>query len=84
MPYPGRVRRQITVRLDTHGSSMSGRHQQLSICAMRDIAGLAMPGTPHPRIDERVERIGIEDYTQQGSPVVFWDLWGELGHPVRC
>lgn len=51
---------------------------------MRDIAGLAMPGTPHPRIDERVERIGIEDYTQQGSPVVFWDLWGELGHPVRC
>ena len=48
-----------------------------------DIAGLAMPGTPHERITERLERIGVPDYQQAGSPVVFWDLWGELGHPVR-
>lgn len=52
--------------------------------AKGDIAGLAMAGAPHPRIDERVERIGIDDYVQQGNPVVFWDLWGELGHPVRA
>ncbi len=51
--------------------------------AKGDIAGMAMPGTPHQRIDERVETIGISDYQQGGSPVVFWDLWGELGHPVR-
>jgi uncharacterized protein len=51
--------------------------------AKGDIAGLAMPGTPHERIAERVARIGIPDYQQGGSPVVFWDLWGEQGHPVR-
>jgi uncharacterized protein len=51
--------------------------------AKGDIAGLAVPGTPHERIAERVERIGIPDYEQSGSPVVFWDLWGEQGHPVR-
>jgi uncharacterized protein len=51
--------------------------------AKGDIAGLAMPGTPHERIDERVARIGIPDYQQGGSPVVFWDLWGAQGHPVR-
>jgi uncharacterized protein len=51
--------------------------------AKGDIAGLAMAGTPHERIDQRVETIGISDYQQGGSPVVFWDLWGELGHPVR-
>jgi DNA helicase HerA-like ATPase len=51
--------------------------------AKGDIAGLAMPGTPHPRIDERVAAIGIEDYRQEGNPVVFWDLWGEQGHPIR-
>jgi uncharacterized protein len=51
--------------------------------AKGDIAGLAMPGTPHERITERVDRIGIPDYEQSGSPVVFWDLWGEQGHPVR-
>jgi uncharacterized protein len=52
--------------------------------AKGDIAGLAAAGSPHARIDERVQRIGIEDYAQQGNPVVFWDLWGELGHPVRA
>lgn len=51
--------------------------------AKGDIAGLAVPGTPHERIAERVERIGIPDYEHSGSPVVFWDLWGEQGHPVR-
>lgn len=48
-----------------------------------DIAGLAAAGSPHPRIDERVERIGIPDYRQEASPVVLWDLEGRLGHPVR-
>lgn len=52
--------------------------------AKGDIAGLAAAGTPHARIDERIESIGIADYSQHGSPVVFWDLWGELGHPVRA
>jgi DNA helicase HerA-like ATPase len=52
--------------------------------AKGDMAGLAMPGTPHERITERVAGIGIEDYVQQGSPVVFWDLWGRLGHPLRA
>ncbi|NDY96340.1 helicase HerA-like domain-containing protein [Wenzhouxiangella limi] len=52
--------------------------------AKGDVSGLAAPGTPHPKIDERVERIGIEGYRPEPSPVVFWDLWGEAGHPVRA
>jgi DNA helicase HerA-like ATPase len=48
-----------------------------------DVAGLAFPGTPRPAIDERVRQIGLEGYTQEGSPVVFWDLAGQTGHPVR-
>ncbi|MBS3745617.1 MAG: DUF853 family protein, partial [Wenzhouxiangellaceae bacterium] len=51
--------------------------------AKGDIAGLAAAGTPHPKIDERIETIGIEDYVQQPNPTVFWDLWGNGGHPVR-
>jgi len=51
--------------------------------AKGDVAGLAAAGTPHERITERVERIGIGDYRQEASPVVFWDLWGQAGHPVR-
>lgn len=49
-----------------------------------DLSGIATAGKPHPKIDERVEAIGIEDYEQQGTPVVLWDLYGEQGHPVRA
>ncbi len=48
-----------------------------------DIAGISQPGTPHPKIDERVARIGIEHYSQRGYPVAFWDLFGTNGTPVR-
>lgn len=49
-----------------------------------DLSGIAAAGKPHPKIDERIEAIGIEDYEQQGTPVVFWDIYGEQGHPVRA
>ncbi len=48
-----------------------------------DLSGLSRPGKPHPKIDERIETIGIEDYQQRPFPVVFWDLFGEQGHPIR-
>jgi len=51
--------------------------------AKGDIAGLAAAGSPHPKIDERLEIIGIENYRQQANPVVLWDLWAKSGHPIR-
>lgn len=48
-----------------------------------DVAGLAMPGTMNDIIAERIEMMGIGDYRNEGSPVVFWDLFGKSGHPVR-
>jgi DNA helicase HerA-like ATPase len=48
-----------------------------------DLSGLSQPGKPHPKVDERVEKIGIVDYRQQAYPVAFWDLFGKKGTPVR-
>jgi DNA helicase HerA-like ATPase len=48
-----------------------------------DVAGLALAGTPSERIDQRVAQIGIEGYAHDASPVLFWDLYGKAGHPVR-
>jgi hypothetical protein len=48
-----------------------------------DVSGLAMPGTPHEKILQRAARIGMPDYILEGSPVVFWDIYGRSGHPVR-
>ena len=48
-----------------------------------DLSGLAGAGKPHPKIDERLQYIGIEDHGYEASPTVFWDVFGEKGHPVR-
>src|SRR5262245_29062460 len=48
-----------------------------------DVSGLAMPGTANDKIKERVAQIGMSGFTQEASPVVFWDLYGKAGHPVH-
>jgi DNA helicase HerA-like ATPase len=48
-----------------------------------DLSGLAQPGGDHPKVMERVTDLGLEDFAPKGFPVVFWDLFGEQGHPVR-
>ncbi len=48
-----------------------------------DLSGLAHPGTPEARITARVAQLGLDGFTFAGVPVVFWDAFGETGHPVR-
>ena len=48
-----------------------------------DVSGISQAGKPHPKIDERIEKIGIQDYRQRGYPVAFWDVFGKTGTPVR-
>ena len=52
-----------------------------------DLAGMAMAGSPDSKLDEpftrRAAEICYDDYSYADNPVVFWDLFGEQGHPVR-
>ncbi len=48
-----------------------------------DLSGISKPGKEHPKISERINTIGISDFIFSGSPVTFWDVFGEQGHPVR-
>ncbi|MGQ0801686.1 MAG: helicase HerA-like domain-containing protein [Pseudomarimonas sp.] len=48
-----------------------------------DIAGLAVAGAMSERLQQRVTTLGLSDYRNEANPVVFWDLYGKLGHPVR-
>lgn len=52
-----------------------------------DLAGMAMPGSPtaklHQPFQTRAADIGIGNYPYADTPAVFWDLFGEQGHPVR-
>jgi uncharacterized protein len=48
-----------------------------------DVAGLAMAGVSNDKIQQRIAHIGIEGYSNEANPVLFWDLYGKAGHPVR-
>ncbi len=48
-----------------------------------DLASLAVPGTDSPKMQERLGKLGIENFSYQSFPVQFWDLFGENGLPVR-
>jgi len=48
-----------------------------------DVAGLAVAGTINDAIRQRVTDIGVDGFSSEASPVIFWDLYGKSGHPVR-
>jgi hypothetical protein len=48
-----------------------------------DLSGIVMQGGDNPKIAERAAEVGLSDFTYGGYPVTFWDVYGELGHPVR-
>ena len=48
-----------------------------------DVAGLAMSGDPSDKVKQRAKQVGVDGYVNEASPVVFWDLYGKAGHPVR-
>ncbi|HYC42322.1 MAG TPA: helicase HerA-like domain-containing protein, partial [Noviherbaspirillum sp.] len=49
-----------------------------------DLSGLAKPGSPTPRIKERLDLLKLDEPRWAACPVTFWDVFGEKGHPVRA
>ncbi len=52
-----------------------------------DLAGIAMPGSPmdnaHGPLTARAAELGLQNYAYGDNPTIFWDLFGEQGHPIR-
>ena len=52
-----------------------------------DLAGIAMAGSPthpaHAALTARAAELGMADYAYADNPAIFWDLYGEQGHPIR-
>jgi DNA helicase HerA-like ATPase len=49
-----------------------------------DLSGIAEPGVSKDNLVARASEIGLADWSNAGYPTVFWDLFGEAGHPVRA
>jgi DNA double-strand break repair helicase HerA and related ATPase len=48
-----------------------------------DLSGLAEEGASNPKLEARAKEIGFK-LEYRGYPVIFWDLFGEQGHPIRA
>lgn len=48
-----------------------------------DVSGISQPAGENPKVQARIEQLGLTDWTASGNPVAFWDVYGESGHPIR-
>jgi uncharacterized protein len=48
-----------------------------------DLSGLGAPGRGEPHFVKRMQEMGLK-YQADEFSVVFWDLFGEQGHPIRA
>ena len=48
-----------------------------------DLSGIAMKGVEKDFLEKRATKIGFEGYEYDAYPTIFWDLYGEQGHPIR-
>jgi DNA helicase HerA-like ATPase len=49
-----------------------------------DLSGIAAPAVPSDKLNARLEKIDVTDWKPVENPSVFWDVFGEKGHPVRA
>ena len=75
-----------TVTLQTLAESFSARGVPVFMADVKgDLAGLSQPGVAdNAKVQQRVKQLQITDWSPQACPAVFWDVFGESGHPVRA
>jgi len=49
-----------------------------------DLSGVGKMGQAQGWQTQRAQEIGFEDFADDVFPVIFWDLFGRQGHPVRA
>jgi DNA helicase HerA-like ATPase len=48
-----------------------------------DLASICSQGEINPKIEERIKSLNLTNFTFQHYPVALWDVFGQLGHPIR-
>ncbi|MEY4473825.1 MAG: hypothetical protein RL671_2129 [Pseudomonadota bacterium] len=77
-----------TVTLQTIAEQFSAAGVPVFMADVKgDLAGIAMAGSHDFKhadaLESRAAELGITDYAYRDNPAVFWDLYGEQGHPIR-
>jgi DNA helicase HerA-like ATPase len=77
-----------TVTLQGIAESFSKRGVPVFMADVKgDLSGIAMAGSPTAKnadkLVARAAEIGETDFVWGDNPAIFWDLFGEQGHPIR-
>ncbi|GGD36257.1 helicase HerA-like domain-containing protein [Croceicoccus pelagius] len=77
-----------TVTLQGLAESFSANGVPVFVADVKgDLSGISMPGSPTfkhaDKLEGRAKELGMDDYAYSDNPAVFWDLYGEQGHPIR-
>ncbi len=77
-----------TVTLQGLAESFSANGVPVFVADVKgDLAGISMAGSPTfkhaDKLEGRAKELGMEDYAYSDNPAIFWDLYGEQGHPIR-
>jgi len=77
-----------TVTLQGLAESFSAEGVPVFVADVKgDLSGISMAGSPTFKnaaiLEARAKELGMEDYAYSDNPAIFWDLYGEQGHPIR-
>jgi DNA helicase HerA-like ATPase len=77
-----------TVTLQTMAEQFSAQGVPVFLSDVKgDLSGICMAGSSSFKhaasLEARAKQLGIEPYEYRDNPAVFWDLYGEKGHPIR-
>lgn len=74
-----------TVTLQALAESFSQQGVPVFLADVKgDISGISQAGKSHPKVNERLQALGLPLDQWRGCPTVFWDLYGKQGHPIRA
>ncbi len=73
-----------TVTLQVLAEAFSCRGVPVFLADIKgDLTGICQQGGGNAKLEERAAQIGLSPYEYSGFPVIWWDLFGEKGHPIR-
>lgn len=77
-----------TVTLQTIAEQFSANGVPVFLADVKgDLSGISMAGSHDFKnaaiLEGRAKDIGITDYAYHDNPAIYWDLYGEQGHPIR-
>ncbi len=77
-----------TVTLQGLAESFSANGVPVFVADVKgDLSGVSMAGSSTfkhaDKLEERAELLGMDKYEYSDNPAIFWDLFGEQGHPIR-